>query len=83
MPHSVLTIEVDDATADNLRNLTRFWGVPTQEAVSRAVQVAVQSFTPPTSGEQALQVFRQFQQAAHMTVDKAAQWKAAARDGRR
>ena len=35
MPYSVLTIEVDDATADNLRNLTRFWGVPTQEAVSR------------------------------------------------
>jgi len=83
MTHSGLTIEVDDATADSLRNLTRIWGVPPQEAVARAVQVAVQNSTPPASGEQALHVFRELQRTAGMTADKAVQWKEAAREGRR
>ena len=83
MNRSPLTIELDESTAQSLRNLIRLWGVPPQEAVARAVQVAAQTLALPPSGDPPLLIFRHLQQAAGLTAEKAAQWKDAVREGRR
>ena len=83
MNASKLTIELDESTADTLRDLTNFWGVAPQEAVVRAVHVAAQAVGPHVRNDDLLAVFRRLQQAARMTADKAARWKDLVRAGRR
>jgi hypothetical protein len=83
MNASTMTIEFDESTANTLRDLTSFWGVPPQEAVVRAVQLAAQAVGSHVRGNDLVAVFRRLQNAAEMTPEKAAQWKDTACAGRR
>jgi hypothetical protein len=83
MNRSKLTIELDESTANTLQDLTNFWGVAPQEAVARAVQAAAQSLPLRASSQERVAAFRQLQEAAGVTGEKAAQWKDSARAGRR
>ena len=83
MHRAALTIELDETTADSLGHLTSLWGVPAQEAVSRAVRMTAQTLAPPPTGDHWIAIFRQLQQTAGMTAERAAQWKDAIHDARR
>ncbi len=82
MNDSALTIELDEAAATSLRELTNRWGVPPQEAVLRAVRSTAQALAPHDCADRLL-VFRQLQQAVGMTAARAEQWKDALRHSRR
>ena len=77
-----LTIELDENTANSVRNLTKLWAIPPEEAVARAVRATEQALVAPPRAD-LLPVFRQLQQAAGITAEKAAQWRDAVRDARR
>jgi hypothetical protein len=83
MSGSRLTIELDEATAGTLRELTDLWGIPPHEAVVRAVKTAAMTMARPSRSEDCVAVFRQLQTASEMTPEKAARWKDSARAGRR
>jgi hypothetical protein len=82
MNRAALTIELDENTANSLRNLTKLWAVPPEEAIARAVRATEQALVAPPTAD-LLPAFRQLQQAAGITAEKATQWKDAMHDARR
>lgn len=74
MIRASLTIELDETTANSLQNLTKLWAIPPEEAIVRAVRTTEQALVASPIAD-LLPVFRQLQQAAGMTAEKAAQWK--------
>lgn len=82
MPTAGLTIDLDEVTALALRRLSERWGVPPNEAVKRAVEVAAEP-EAKTPTFDALDVFRQLQKAVGLNAESAEAWKAAVVEARR
>lgn len=77
-----MTLDLDETTAGSLRALAESWGVPPEQAVSRAVRESAESLER-TPGKTSLEVFRKLQQAVGLTSEAAARWKQSVNESRR
>lgn len=82
MSHSLMTLDLDEATAGDLKALSDSWGVPPEEAVSRAVRASAECLGKPAA-KSSVEVFRKLQNAVGMTAATAEQWKRSVVDARR
>jgi hypothetical protein len=79
-----MMLDLDETTAGSLKALSESWGVPPEEAVSRAVRASAAAagvVKAPTKSS--LEVFRQLQNALALTPVSAEQWKQGVAAGRR
>jgi hypothetical protein len=77
-----MTLDLDETTAGSLKALSESWGVPIEEAVSRAVKASAENLGK-SSARTSLEVFRQLQHAVGLTSVAAAQWKQSVAEARR
>ena len=82
MSNAVMTLDLDETTVGSLKALTESWGVPPEEAVTRAVRASAERLGAAT-GKTSLEVFRKLQQAVGLTAETAASWKQTVADARR
>lgn len=76
------SLELDAATAHLVDALAKAWGVSKEEAVRRAVTEA-QAATIRPDRQGRLQALKELQRRVGLTTEKAMEWEAAIRDGRR